>query len=461
MYARISQDRTGEAAGVQRQEDDARKLAEARGWTVANVYIDNDISAAGKKTRPGFENVLRDLEAGRATVVIAWALDRLTRNRRDTVRLVETAQAAGATIALVRGSDMDMSTPAGRMIADLLAAVARAEIETKSDRQRRAYAQRTEQGLPSGGRRPFGYDVGGMTIREDEAEAVRDAYRWLLAGVPLREIARRWNDRGLPSPQLTRAGEVSWWSGVGVSQALRKPRYAGLTGTREKGPGGPAQWPALVDLDTWHAAQALMNNPERRPAKGDKKLLTGVATCGKCGADVWAGGGPTGRGVYRCSTSGCVVRRRSLVDEYLRAIMIERLSRDDALELLAPSSTDDGPGVGELAREIEQLRQRLEPLAGAYAEGALSLAQLRAATARINARMSELEQQLAATAGRTTAALHDVVTAEDVETAWDALSTDAQRQIIDALMTITLHPVGRGRTGLHPETIEIAWRQGA
>ena len=52
------------------------------------------------------------VEDGSAQVVIAWALDRLTRNRRDTVRLIEACQRHGVTIALVRGSDMDMSTPA-------------------------------------------------------------------------------------------------------------------------------------------------------------------------------------------------------------------------------------------------------------------------------------------------------------------------------------------------------------
>ena len=125
IYTRISQDRNGEGAGVARQETDARALATARGWSITDVVVDNDISAKGHKTRPGFERLLQAVESGSVQVVIAWALDRLTRNRRDTLRLIETCQKQGATIALVRGSDLDMSTPAGRLTADLLAAVAR------------------------------------------------------------------------------------------------------------------------------------------------------------------------------------------------------------------------------------------------------------------------------------------------------------------------------------------------
>ncbi len=62
-------------------------------------------------------------------------MDRITRNRRDTLRLLEVGQQAGSTIALVRGTDLDLSTPAGRLTADMLAAIARNEIEVKSDRQ--------------------------------------------------------------------------------------------------------------------------------------------------------------------------------------------------------------------------------------------------------------------------------------------------------------------------------------
>ncbi len=45
IYARISDDRTSDAAGVTRQEQDCRALALSRGWTVVDLFVDNDISA--------------------------------------------------------------------------------------------------------------------------------------------------------------------------------------------------------------------------------------------------------------------------------------------------------------------------------------------------------------------------------------------------------------------------------
>src|SRR5699024_3421385 len=183
VYTRQSLDRGGEGAAVSRQRDDCRELARIRGWTIVTEYQDNDTSAAGSAKRTGFESALMAIRRGAAQVLVTWSLDRLTRNRRDTVRLIEACQEAKATIAVVRGTDLDMSTPAGRMTADLLAAVARNEIEVKSDRQRRANEQAAQAGEPPRtGQRPFGYTLDGTTVIEEEAKHLRAAYASIIAG---------------------------------------------------------------------------------------------------------------------------------------------------------------------------------------------------------------------------------------------------------------------------------------
>src|SRR5205823_5844871 len=145
----------------------------AAGWTLADTLVDNDTSAAGKVARPGFETLLSGLNAGRWDAVVAWNIDRLTRNRRDTLRLIEMGQRCNTVIAVVRGSDYDLSTPAGRMTADILASVARNEIEVKSDRQRRARQQAAASGQPvQFCHRPFGYRDDKITPDPDEAAAV-------------------------------------------------------------------------------------------------------------------------------------------------------------------------------------------------------------------------------------------------------------------------------------------------
>jgi site-specific DNA recombinase len=451
IYCRISQDRNGQSAGVTRQEADARALAKAKKWHIHDVIVENDMSAAGRKTRPGFDLLLQNIESGTASVVIAWALDRLTRNRRDTLRLIEACQKKGATIALVRGSDLDMSTPAGRLTADLLAAVARSEIETKADRQARAAVQAAEQGRWIGGRRPFGYQADGVTIREPEAQAVRDAYQWLLDGVSLRQAANRWNDRGLWTPQA-----VGPWDGSTISRCLKKPRYAGLRS--HKGViVGEAKWPALVDVDTWASCQAIMNNPDRRSPRGDQKLLTGVALCGVCDGPIHAGGGAPGRGVYRCaSTQGHFSRKREPVDEYVSEVMVARLSRPDAAELFTKSTGTGNTSV--MHREADQLRKRLDGLAEAYADGALTASQLRKGSERLKKALAEVENRIAE-AHQIPKAARALVTSTDVRAAWESLVVADQREIIRALAVVRLDSPGRGSWKFRPETVRIEWKQ--
>jgi site-specific DNA recombinase len=448
VYTRISQDRNGDGAGVTRQEADARALAKMRGWQVTSVIVENDTSAAGKKTRPGFERLLQAVEDGSAKVVIAWALDRLTRNRRDTVRLIEACQQHGVTIALVRGSDMDMSTPSGRMVADILASVARQEIEQKSDRQKRAHRQAAEQGRRVTGRRPFGYTADGMAFLEPEAQAVRDAYQWLLDGVSLGQIACRWNDAGLYTPQGSHL-----WSGPTVGTCLRKHRNAGIRIYNDE--HYDAVWPALVDRETWHAALAIMKDPKRLSMRGNQRLLTGVALCGICKGAVHTGGNG-GYPVYRCATStGHFSRKAAPVDEYVTDVMILRLAKPDAANLFAAPGA--GPNKSELIREADRIRRKLDGLAALYEEGVLTAKGVRESSERLKAQLEDIDHKLAEANG-IPKAVRTVVKAADVSAAWGALEVADRREIIRALAVINIHPPGRGAVTFKPETVGIDWR---
>src|SRR5699024_1351012 len=203
VYTRISLDRFGDSSGVTRQHEDALQLIEQRGWELVAEYQDNDVSADGKAQRPGFNALIEHINTGAIDAVVAWSFDRLSRNRRDELRLIEACQKQSVTLALVRGSDIDMSTPAGRMVADIMATTARHEIEVKSDRQIRANLQRAQQGKPHLTHRPFGYADDGVTIIPEEAELIKRGYSQIIAGASLQSVARDWNQAGIK----TTAGE--------------------------------------------------------------------------------------------------------------------------------------------------------------------------------------------------------------------------------------------------------------
>jgi DNA invertase Pin-like site-specific DNA recombinase len=456
VYLRISQDRTGEEAGVTRQREDCLKRAAERGWQVVDVQTDNDVSAAGKRKRPGFEAMLQALEAGAAGVVIAWDLSRLQRNRRDEVRLYELCQAKGVTLSLVNGADLDFSSAAGRLVADNLGSIARFEIEMKSDRQRRAQIQAAELGRRTGGRRPFGYDADGITVRPAEAAAVAAAYESVLYGVPLREIARQWNAQGFTTGQARykagHEGEPSPWRADSVRAVLLNPRNIGKRA--HKGVViADAVWPAIVAPERYEAVKAFLRNPARISGKASgRQLLSGLAICGICGATVHAGGA-TRAGIrnYRCSgSSGHVARRAEPVEEYVEATAVAILSRAEARHLVRNTNH---PDLAALAAEAVGARERLDALAVDFADGALTASQLRAATSRLRARLTEIDDALA-DAGKMDV-LGPLVAAEDVQIAWDGLTISRKRAALDVLMKIVIHPPGRGVRNFDPATVEL------
>lgn len=451
VYTRQSFDRQGEGAAVARQREDCHRLAELRGWTVTAQYEDNDRSAAGRKPRPGFEALLTAIAAGEAGAVIAWNLDRLTRNRRDTVRLIETCQEAGATIAVVRGSDLDMSTPSGRMTADLLAAVARNEIETKSDRQRRANLQRAQAGKPPQGRRAFGYSRDGMTIVDAEAQHIRAAYDVLVAGGSLSSIARDWNRAGMTT---TVGGK---WNASNVRRVLQNPRYAALRAHNGQ-VLGPGTWPAVVDESTYRAAVGILADPARSTVadRSIKYLLTRIARCGKCGGGAKMATGRTQHGArtYQCADRKHLSVSAAPVDEYVTALVVARLSRPDAADLVKPAPDIDVPA---LRTEANALRARLDEAARLFADGTINGAQLARINTDVAAALDTVNDKIAAAGERDV--LARFVDAEDVAAVWAGLDVLTQRAVIEALFSrIVLHSPGRGARRFRPENVEIEWR---
>lgn len=473
IYTRISRDFTGAGAGVARQEQDCREKATSLGWEVAEVYSDNDASAYSGKRRPQYESMLGAIRAGQVDGVIVWHTDRLYRRMTDLEEYISVCggERRGIPTYTVKAEgSLDLTTPSGRMVARQLASVAQYESEQKGERQRRANRQRAEQGRHFGTRRPFGYEPDGLTVREAEAEAIRDAYRLILSGGSLREVARRWNDAGLVTPQ-----KGSQWTGTVVGRTLRTARLAGVReylGEVVRGSEGEAvasEWPAIVDLDTWQAAQAVLDDPARRttPTFTSQLLLSGVALCADCGAVIQSGGKRKGRSRYRCSgKAGHVYREAKPVDDFVEELVLRRLAEPDLVELVRGRSEGPRVDVAALRRGAAEVHARMDGLAEAYADGDITKSQLQRGSERATARLAEIEGQMPTDTG--TAALGQLVTGLDLLRTWAGLSLEQRRGVVDALVTVRLvapraaglkaYAPGFGPRMINPATLIIEWK---
>ena len=120
IYARVST--LDQAPENQLQE--LRQYVQARSWT-AQEYVDRGISGAKDKRR-ALDALVRDAKRRKFDVLVVWRLDRLGRNLRHLVTLLEELQVLGVSFVSL-GEGIDCTTPAGRLQLHVLAALAEFE----------------------------------------------------------------------------------------------------------------------------------------------------------------------------------------------------------------------------------------------------------------------------------------------------------------------------------------------
>ena len=145
VYARVSTlDQEPE-----NQLQELRRYAQARGWTAVE-YVDRGVSGA-KDRRPALDSLVQDARRRRFDVLVCWRLDRLGRNLRHLITLLDDLQALGvAFVSLAEG--IDATTPAGKLQMHILGAIAEFERERIRERVlaglQRARAQGKRLGRP-------------------------------------------------------------------------------------------------------------------------------------------------------------------------------------------------------------------------------------------------------------------------------------------------------------------------
>ena len=194
--------------GVERQEEDCRALARRLGWTVVEVYSDNDLSAFTGRRRPDYERMLADIKAGTINAVIAWHPDRLHRRAAELERYISVCDKHGVENQTVTAGMWDLSTAIGPDGRTPVGNVAAYECEHKSERIKAARIQHAKQGRHHGGIRCYGYEKDGVTVVPDEAAEIAAACKAIAGGASLRAIVRDMNVRKVP----TTTGKVGGWT---------------------------------------------------------------------------------------------------------------------------------------------------------------------------------------------------------------------------------------------------------
>src|SRR5467141_3290782 len=203
LYARYSSDNQRDAS-IEDQLRICREKAEREKWTIVSTYKDAGISGASMILRPGIQTLLQDAQRQQFDVVLAEALDRISRDQADVATLFKHLRFAGVPIiTLAEGEISELHVGLkGTMNALFLK-----DLAAKTHRGLRGCV---EEGKSAGGL-CYGYRVvkslsGGIVttgereIEPAEAANVERIFREFAAGVAPKAIAKRLNRDGIAGP---------------------------------------------------------------------------------------------------------------------------------------------------------------------------------------------------------------------------------------------------------------------
>jgi DNA invertase Pin-like site-specific DNA recombinase len=452
IYCRVSSDPKGQGRSVAEQETECRAVAERAGWTVTQVFCDNDYSASryAKRDRPAYERLMAYVAAGKADVLITWEASRFQRDLEDYVRLRELCR-SHEVLWSYNARTYDLSRTDDRLMTGLDALLSEREADVTRERVLRAVRANAVAGRPHG-RMNYGYKreyENGVLVRqvidEDQAAVLREAAQRVLAGETPYAIAQDFAARAIPTP---RGGK---WELSCVKRLIVNPSIIGKRVHRGE-IIGDAIWPAILDDDTFYRVKAKLEDPARRSNRDSaiRHLLSGIASCGVCGGHIRVGK-PRGYLSYICDAKFCVARKTWAVDELITKLVIARLNRPDAADLFTtPENHDD-------LDELAALRARLDTFYDAAAAGEITATALARIETKLLAEITALEHR-SRTANVPTV-LYDMI--GNAEAVWEQLSMPQRREVIKTLLDVKLLRSYRGARTLQPESVVVTWHSGS
>ncbi len=396
VYCRVSTAAQEDNSSLETQETRCRDYAAQHGWEVARVF--REIHTGSELfERPQLAS-LRELVRGReCDMVLAYALDRVSRSQAHLGFLVSEWDHLGASLALVTEELAD--TPEGRLLQSVRGFVAEMERLKIRERTQRGVQARVKSGKPIPGQKaPYGYtwrdtQRSGYILNEGEYSIVRRIYESILQGNTLRATAQALTLGGVQTP----TGRAKRWEVATLHTILKNPVYTGhpvayrTKVERVRGRGSvryqpPSMWvelpgdvaPAIVSEDEFAAVQTRLERNRatspRHNADPEATLLRcGIGRCGYCGYPLQVTRRknkphmyrchPLGRERHECPSFGVMAH---ILDPAVWAIVEQVLLDPDIIAREVAHRKDQDPfepDIKSLERRLQGIDRRQQRLA--------------------------------------------------------------------------------------------------
>lgn len=320
LYCRLSEEdrdkgQEDDSASIQNQKAMLLQYAADQGWTVFDIYSDDDYAGADR-SRPAFQRLITDAKARRFDIVLCKTQSRFTRELELVEKYLHNLFPRWGIRFVGLVDNADTANKGNKKARQINGLVNEWYLEDLSENIRSVLDNRRKNGLHIGSFALYGYrkdpeHKGHLLIDEEAAQVVREVFSLFVQGYGKTAIARILNDRGIPNPTAYKAlhglryvqpkGKTgTLWKYPAISHMLTNELYIGnmVQGrygsvsykTKENRPRPPDQWfrvehthPPIISRDLWDAAQTRIAQRAKPFSGGAVGLFAGKCRCLSCG----------------------------------------------------------------------------------------------------------------------------------------------------------------------------------
>ena len=322
IYCRLSEEdrdkrnKTDDSGSIQNQKSMLVKYAYDRGWEIYKIYSDDDYTGSDR-SRPAFNELLRDAEERRIDTVLCKTQSRFTRELELVERYIHGLFPRWGVRFVSVVDNADTEIKGNKKARQINGLINEWYLEDMSDNIRSVLTNRIQDGLHIGAFALYGYRKdpdrkGHLIIDEPAAAVVREVFELFAQGYGKTAIARILNSRGIPNPTeyKRRAGlrfkqpssqAGTLWKYYSISSMLKNEiyignmvqgRYASVSyKTKKNRPVPKSKWivvpnthEPIIDTELWNRVQRLLGERARPfTMSGKRGIFAQKVRCMYCG----------------------------------------------------------------------------------------------------------------------------------------------------------------------------------
>jgi len=279
IYTRVSTDNQAEKefSSCEAQEEKIKSFVNSQNnWQVFKVYSDAGYSGATLKG-PALQQLLSDMKERKIDMVLVYKIDRLTRSPKDFYQLIEFFEQSKIDFISIT-ERFDTSTPAGRLLRNIMLTFSQFERELTSERTRDKMLERAKKGMANGGLTPYGY------MRRDkkliphprEAEEIKSIFETYIETGSLAKTYQMLKEKGIKNKNGKN------FSKTNIAHILRNVVYVGKIKHNNEIYQGIHE--PIISEEMFGLAQKIHKEKQKNFRVYKNFLFGGLISCEGCGS---------------------------------------------------------------------------------------------------------------------------------------------------------------------------------